>query len=118
MSKEKNDGSIAIEKARNLSMVSPTIVRTCLICSHNVVIEKGASESEPFNVGFTVCDECRNAVAWARKQMTRNEKIVHCKDCRFRNSKEERDTVPQWMPCREVRPIGDWYCAEGQRKVD
>jgi len=44
------------------------------------------------------------------------EAIVRCKDCRFHDDEGERDSVPQWLPCAEIKTADDWFCADGIRK--
>lgn len=38
--------------------------------------------------------------------------VVRCKDCRWRHD----DSNPMWLPCMEIMPRDDWFCAYGERK--
>lgn len=39
--------------------------------------------------------------------------LIRCKDCRF--YKDVSQTT-KWIPCIEIIPEPNWYCADGERK--
>ena len=43
--------------------------------------------------------------------------LVRCKDCRFHCDEGERDSVPQWLPCAEVKTDDNWFCGYGDKKM-
>lgn len=37
--------------------------------------------------------------------------VVRCKDCRWRHD----DSNPMWLPCNEIFPDDNWFCANGAK---
>lgn len=44
------------------------------------------------------------------------EKVTRCKNCRFHCNEGERDSVPQWLPCAEIKTEDSWFCGWGEPK--
>ena len=44
--------------------------------------------------------------------------FLHCRDCKYWHDEKARDTRPSWLPCMSVETREDFFCADGERRVD
>lgn len=82
----------------------------CLGCPYE---DCAACKTAIIRDALRIIDELEERIAI----MTEGQpEIVRCKDCKYWG-KTIYDT-PKWMPCMSVQTAGNWFCADGERKVD
>lgn len=42
--------------------------------------------------------------------------LIRCKDCKYWHNENEKVKSTTWLPCMEIDPRKEWYCADGERR--
>ena len=48
----------------------------------------------------------------AIKLINGQPRVVRCKDCMYWKN---QSTSTRWLPCREMKTFGNWYCGSGRK---
>lgn len=89
---DNGDGTITLDCC---SYIEPACATSCLIC--------GKSITGHFHLGIGICDECKQAVAWAKEKMMRKNKNKSRKRAKIEQLPGQVDMFTSIIKNKEIK---------------